>query len=210
MRIREKIREKRRSKATKEVNVVIDCQIKNKKKLEELRSKIRAQKARADLLMEKGRGLDREEQIRIASEIKLIRDGLKIMEQDEKGYQAIDGLFGQLIPLLKSFHDKERFQYIIKMIPEKDLPQMINDSKRIGEVYDLLQKIFKKFYEEAERLLSILKNVDERERLEEKAHENFMENNRVEDKGLQDILEEMNPENKDETADVEKPQKHTV
>ena len=197
MRIKEKLMQKKKYKATQEVNVVIDCQARNKCKLDALRARIREEEARDALLIEKGRGVDGEEQKRIAKEIMMIRKSLKILKEDESGYQAIDELFGQLIPLLKSFHDKERFQYIIKMIPEKDLPQMINDPKRIGEVYLLLENIFKQFHEEAERLLRILKAHHENERLEERAHDNFRANNEVEDEYTHDILEEMNSGKKD-------------
>lgn len=197
-------------KANEEINVVRACMDNYTEKRNKLDEQMSLIQNEIEVCTEKIRlGTDTRELDRLADRILALQDNLKILDMEQTTISGIINVFDKLINLLEQFMLQEQYMYIIKTIPEKKLPKMVKDPKKIKDVYGIVTKLLEAFHEAWRRhSLAREKYKEDSERMEETTTkwEEIHPDSRAEDKakliaGIKGTTEE-----KEKTDDT--PKKH--
>ena len=143
---------KKAEKARAEINVIRACKDNYVEKYNVVYEKISSIENEIALCEEKIRtGVNEIEQDRLLEQILTLQDIQEILIMQRENFGGIITAFDKLINLLEQFMLQEQYKYVIKTIPEKELPKMVKDPKRIQDVLNLVTNLLKTFHEAWQR-----------------------------------------------------------
>jgi len=76
---------------------------------------------------------------------------LKNTEIERDNFSMVTVNLSKLLMYIKVFYRRKEYKYIIKVIPEKKLPKMLNSTEKTREVNDLVNELLSMFRKEANR-----------------------------------------------------------
>jgi len=76
---------------------------------------------------------------------------LKNTEIERDNFSMVTVNLSKLLMYIKVFYRRKEYKYIIKVIPEKKLPKMLNSPEKTREVNDLVNELLSMFRKEANR-----------------------------------------------------------
>ncbi len=100
-------------------------------------------------------------------------DELKLYQKEKQlqRYRSTLDLLEKLLYTLEIYYSYEDYRYIINIIPEKRLPKLVKDPNKIGEVYDLVLEMLKKFNTESQLFEIIEQEAKESQKREKEKTE---------------------------------------
>ena len=143
---------RKEEKAKAEINVIRACRDNYVEKCNEVCEKLSAVASEIALCEERIRtGVNEIEQEGLINQILDLEDIQEILIMQRDNFGGIISTFKKLINLLEQFMLQEQYKYVIKTIPEKELPKMVKDPKRIQDVLNLVTNLLKTFHEAWQR-----------------------------------------------------------
>lgn len=154
---------RKQKRAIYEINIVKSCEEKYEDKTQSLSTEMNEIKASIDVLEERIVATENHDlKLQMVREIKRNKRRYDNKVGSQKNFANVVEALDILLSVIEEYYDRERYDLIVKIIPEKKLGKMISNFDKFPELLDLIAKTLSKFRKSMDKAGIDFKNFSER------------------------------------------------